>query len=220
MIEAVIFDVDGLLIDSEPLWREAEIEIFREVGVSLSHDLCLQTTGLRIDEVVRYWHQRFPWEGPSLEEVAAKITSRVIQLIRQVGEPREGALHAVHFARSKEVKVALASSSVYALIHTVVEKLGIQGQLDLIHSAEDEEYGKPHPGVYLSTAKKLLVEPTRCLAVEDSLTGVLAAKAARMKCIAVPEEAAKSNPRFVIADKTLSSLRELDDALWQELSSL
>jgi mannitol-1-/sugar-/sorbitol-6-/2-deoxyglucose-6-phosphatase len=80
--------------------------------------------------------------------------------------------------------------------------------------------GKPHPGVYLTTAKKLAVSPQNCLALEDSLNGVLAAKAAQMKCIAIPEPLQYHNPKFAIADVILKSLQELDNELWDQINYL
>ena len=118
-----------------------------------------------------------------------------------------------------QLKVALASSSAYRVIRAVVERLGLADAFDLIYSAEEEEYGKPHPGVYLTTAHRLGVAPTRCLAVEDSLNGVLAAKAARMKCVAIPEAEARHDPRFAIADTVLDSLNGFDAVTWKELES-
>ena len=72
-VKAAIFDMDGLLIDSEPLWQEAEISVFRSVGVPLTRELCRETTGLRLDEVVRYWHERTPWHGEALEDIESQV---------------------------------------------------------------------------------------------------------------------------------------------------
>ena len=70
MIEAVIFDMDGLLIDSEPLWQEAEIEVLNKVGVPLTVEMTKQTMGLRTDEVINYWHRKYPWETPSQQDIS------------------------------------------------------------------------------------------------------------------------------------------------------
>jgi mannitol-1-/sugar-/sorbitol-6-/2-deoxyglucose-6-phosphatase len=217
MPSAVIFDMDGLLIDSEPLWRESEIEIFAGVGLTLSHELCLKTTGIRIDEVVDYWYQRQPWEGPSTAEVVGRIVERVIGMIHEHGEPKEGVEGALRAAEATGARLALASSSPYALIDAVIDKLGLSGAFEVIYSAEEEELGKPHPGVYLSTARQLGTSPLACVAIEDSLNGVIAAKAARMKCIAVPEGPGRGDRRFALADITLASLAELSPGVWEAL---
>jgi sugar-phosphatase len=93
----------------------------------------------------------------------------------------------------------------------------LAGEFAAVHSAEEEPYGKPHPGVYLGAAAKLGADPTRCLAWEDAGAGVLAAKAARMVCVAVPEPLERNQPPFAIADAVLGSLSEVDDDLYDRL---
>ena len=83
--EAVVFDLDGLLIDSEPLWREAEIEVFGSIGVHLSDEMCASTMGLRIDEVVEHWYRLFPWAGPGRREVKRRVVERFVSLVRRKG---------------------------------------------------------------------------------------------------------------------------------------
>lgn len=224
-VKAVIFDLDGLLIDSEPLWQQAEIEVFREVSIELTSELCLQTKGLRIDEVVQYWYQRYPWTSLSQQEIEKRIVTRVIELIETKGKPLPGVESAIAFVRSQNVKIALASSSAMIIIKAALKALDLADVFTVICSAETEAEGKPHPAVYLSTAKKLEVMPNQCLALEDSLNGVLAAKAAGMKCIAVPEQltnitpqqAAKEQKLVNSADIVLNSLTELNQEVWQQL---
>ena len=216
MIEAVIFDMDGLLIDSEPLWQEAEILVFKKVGINLTCELCQRTQGLRIDEVVKYWYQRYPWTNLTKLAVEELIVGKVIELIHLQGESLPGVEQAIAFVQSKNVKIALASSSASIIIQAALKKLGLTDVFAQVYSAESEVLGKPHPGVYLTTAKKLNIAPQSCLAIEDSLNGVLAAKAAQMKCIAIPEAIQQNNPKFAIADLTLTSLEKLDESVWQK----
>lgn len=206
MIEAVIFDMDGLLIDSEPLWQEAEVLTFNKVGVPLTVEMTPQTMGLRTDEVVEYWHKRYPWDTPSQQTVSKQIDETVIELIRQKGVAKEGAQEAVSICEAAGLPVAIASSSPMLLITTVLEKLGVADKVKAVHSAHDETYGKPHPAVYISTAELLGVQPAHCLAFEDSANGVLSAKAAKMKCIAIPEPELRNDKRLGIADMILHSL--------------
>jgi sugar-phosphatase len=218
MIEAVIFDMDGVLIDSEPFWQESEMDAFGRVGLRLTREQCVETTGVRIDEVVAYWRGRHGLEGAADGELEEAIIAGVVERVMTRGEAKEGVGHALDFFRARNVKVALASSSSYRLIRAVTERFGLADKFDCVYSAEEEEYGKPHPGVYLTTARRLGASPTACLAVEDSFNGVLAAKAARMKCVAVPEPAARHDPRFAIADVVLDSLSEIDEEVWRRLS--
>ncbi|MBN2367046.1 MAG: hexitol phosphatase HxpB [Calditrichaeota bacterium] len=217
MIEAVIFDMDGLLIDSEPLWQEAEIKAFRQVNINLSIENCMETTGMRTDEVVDDWYHRRPWKGKSREEITEEIIRRVIVLIREKGHFMPGAKEALSFCEKLDVKMALASSSNYRIIDAVLSKFKLSSQFDVIHSAQEEKFGKPHPGVYISTSNKLGVSPVNCLAIEDSLMGVISAKAARMTCLAVPGTA---DERFVLADVRLNSLEDLNDGVWKQILSI
>ncbi len=214
--DAAIFDLDGLLIDSEPLWRAAEMEVFASVGVTLSEDECHRTTGLRTDQVVAYWLERRPWDAARYPppEVTARINRRVIALIGERGEAKEGVAHALDFMAARKLRLGLASSSAMPVIEAAVRRLGIAERLEVIHSADAERRSKPAPDVYLGAARRLGVEPRRCVALEDSLPGVAAAKAAGMACIRVPEHTGPPST----ADLELRSLARLDDRVWDNLS--
>ena len=205
-IDAVIYDMDGVLIDSEPLWHIAEKNAFAVIGIELTTDMCLETTGLRVDELVGHWYARMPWENYAHGELEQAVIENVVDLVKERGEAKAGVRHSIDYFRGLGKRIALASSSPYKIIEAATEKLGIRDEFETIYSAQDEEYGKPHPGVYITTARKLGVSPVRCLAIEDSLNGVIAAKAARMSCIAIPESELINDARFSIADEILASL--------------
>jgi mannitol-1-/sugar-/sorbitol-6-/2-deoxyglucose-6-phosphatase len=210
VIEAVIFDMDGVLIDSEPFWRRAEIELFGELGVHLTDEECRQTMGLRIDQSVAYWYARRPWLDPDLPALASGIVDRVVDLVEQEGQPLPGVEHAVGVCEKQGLHLAVASSSWVRLIDAVLRRLGIADAFEVVRSAADEPHGKPHPGVFLTTAGQLGVEPARCLVIEDSVNGMVAAVAARMRCVVIPE---RWDPRFVLADAVLDSLHDIETAL-------
>jgi HAD superfamily hydrolase (TIGR01509 family) len=209
---ASIFDMDGLLIDSEVLWHEAEIEILGRLGVPLDPTGCRTTKGMFVGEVTVHWHGRYPWSGPSPDEVAVTIVDRVIELIYAKGALKPGAVHAIDLCAARGWPLAVASSSQYRLIDAALEHFGLRDRFALVHSAQDEDYGKPHPAVFISAALKLGALPHRCLVWEDAPAGVLAAKAARMACIAVPEPGEDTHPGFGLADLVVDSLNEIDDA--------
>ena len=128
----------------------------------------------------------------------------------------KGVRESLHFFQSKGVRLALASSSYMKQIHAVVNTFGLAQYFDVIYSAEYEEHGKPHPGVYITTAQRLEVAPSECLAIEDSLNGIIAAKAARIPCLCVP--LAKTEDRAIcLADYTLPSLLEINDDFWSRV---
>ena len=214
---ALIFDMDGVLIDSEPLWHEAEIATAGEAGLELTPEDCLQTTGLRVDEVVVWWCERHPALVPRREILVASVLDRLADLVTRRGTPKPGVDEVLAFARSRGLRLALASSSPYRVIHAVLDALGLHSAFEVIHSAEEEARGKPDPTVYLTTARKLGIEPERCIAVEDSPNGLLSAKAAGMKCIVVPESALRADPRFALADARVAELGEIGPALWDHL---
>ena len=213
----MVFDLDGLLIDSEPFWRQAEIEVFASVGLDLGEEDVRQTMGLRIDDAVRHWWERSPWEGMTRVEVERATTARVAELIAVSGEPMPGALEAVALCGRLALPVAVCSGSYAVVIAAALHRLGIESAVTVWHSAEWEPLGKPHPGAYLSTATKLGVDPTSCLAVEDSFNGAIAAKAARMRVVAVPEASAAGSPVWGFCDAVLGSLTHFDEALVRSL---
>lgn len=217
-MRALIFDMDGVLIDSEPLWHEAEIDAFEAVGrLRLTAEDCLRTTGLRVEATVDFWCARHPELVPVRAALVASILDRLVELVRRRGCLKPGVEGALGFARGSGLRVAIASSSPYRVIRTVLDAFGLGPVFEVIHSAEEEERGKPDPAVYLTTARKLGLEPGRCVAVEDSPNGLLSAKAAEMKCIAVPESALRDDPRFALADAVVEGLGDLGPELWTRL---
>lgn len=217
-IDAVIFDMDGVLIDSEPFWQEAEIAVFKTVGLNLTHDDCVQTMGLRLDKAVEYWYQYQPWAGESLKTIEKAILNGVIDSVKDHGQIMSGVHDCLNFLSQQNIKLAIASSSDLELIETVVDSLQIRHYFDELVSAQFEPYGKPHPGVYLTTAKKLDVVPSTCLVIEDSMRGILAAKAAEMLCLAVPDPSLRNDPRLSIADWQFTSLSEFNQDFWNTIN--
>ena len=205
-MKAAIFDMDGLLIDSEPLWQEAEINVFRSVGVPLTRELCRETVGVRLDEVVRHWYEKFPWHTESVEVVEARILEEIGRLIVSRGKPMPGVRETIDLLSAAKYELAVASSSPLRLVRTALETFGLIENFSVLHSAEAEGKGKPHPAVYLSAMSRLGVDPSNCIAFEDSAIGVRAAKSAGAWVIAVPESADISSPAFADADVVLSSL--------------
>ncbi len=209
MLEAVIFDMDGVLIDSEPLWKIAEVEAFAKVGLDLSHTDCEETVGLRIDEVVKLWYDKIGWNNKSLEEVRIDIVDIIIREIKEQGIALKGVHESLEMIQSNNIKIGLATSSDQRILDVVLDKLKIAPYFDVVHSAENETHGKPHPAVFLNCAKKLDVAAKNCLVIEDSFNGLIAAKAARMKVIVIPEKSHQIDPRISIADFQLESLTEV-----------
>ena len=209
MIAAVIFDMDGLLIDSEPFWRAAHVAALQPHGVQISEDDVRAMAGRRTDEVVHHWRTTRGLEHIDGKTLEAEVVEQVIASIRAHGAELPGVRHAISLFEAHEVPMAVASSSAPEIIDAVLDHLSLAKHMRLAYSAKYEEFGKPHPAVFITTAQKLGVPPADCLVFEDSLNGVLAAKAAGMRCAAIPEESNRAKPQFAIADRVLSSLEEL-----------
>ena len=204
--DAVIYDMDGVLTDSEPLWKIAMEEVFAGVGCTLTRTDFQKTVGLRIDEVIHYWHSVAPWEIVSPKEVEDRIIQRMIALLEEQATPLLGVIESLQFFKAQGKKIGLATSSYEILIETILSVLKIKHYFDVVHSAERELYGKPHPVVYLSTSEQLGVLPQKCLVVEDSLNGIISAKAARMTVICVPEKSHSPEPKLILADRQFDNL--------------
>ena len=211
--------MDGLLIDSEVLWHEAELEILGGLGVPLAQEGLRTTKGMFVHEVTEHWFARHPWTGPTQADVAVSIVDRVIELIVTKGELKPGALHAVDLCAARGLPLALASSSEYRLIEAALGHFDLRSRFVLVRSAEEEAYGKPHPAVFVTTASLLGVARRACLVWEDAPAGVLAAKAASMTCVAVPEKGEGHHPAFGIADLVVVSLLDVDDTALDALEA-
>lgn len=208
-LKAIIFDMDGVIIESEHLWRRAMIQVFEEYGMPLSEQDCRKTTGLRIGEVIEIWLAHFKQLKSTAKEIEAGILNMLVTLIEQTGTFIEGIPELLTFAREKKLKIGLATSSSEHLMRTVLKKLNIENQIEVAVSAEFMTYGKPHPEVFLTCAQKLNVKPQECLVIEDSLNGVIAAKAAQMRVIAVPDDEHKHKKEFAVADYQISDMHHV-----------
>ena len=206
-IKGVIYDMDGLIINSEPLWKIAEIESFKEIGFDFTAEMCALTTGMRIDEVVNFWWKKLKWHNYSQQEVVNSIEQKMIHLIKSKGNLLPGVLDSLKILNEVQIPIALASSSSMSLINVTVDTLNIRKYFKIIHSAENEIAGKPNPAVFLSTAKMMKLNPYNCLVLEDSKAGMMAGINANMRTIVIPER--NSNPKWAKQSyKILKSLNE------------
>jgi len=211
MLKAVLFDMDGVLVDSEPYWRQSMINGFKTVGLNITENDCRKTTGMRLDEVIAFWKKKQNWENKTNLQLHDEIISDLCKTIEEKGKELEGTTNALHYFKSKNFKIGLASSSNNLLINTVIKKLGITHFFNAIHSAEHLPFGKPHPQVFLNCADSLAVHPQECLVIEDSVNGIIAAKAAKMYTIAIPDAEHRNDKRFIIADCMIQSLSEINE---------
>ena len=205
-LEAVIFDMDGVLVDSEPLWKQAEIACFAEYGVQLTVELCHTMAGMRLDHVIAHWARKYPAlqgkEAPLLEA----IVDQMVFLLEREARPMAGVQSCLKRLKALGLPLAVASSSHLRLIQAVVKGCGFGDFFDALLSAEALSYGKPHPEVFLLASEKLGVSARKCMVVEDSVFGVIAARAAEMKVLAVPAPVDFGRPEFGVAHWQVKSL--------------
>ncbi len=212
MITTVIFDMDGLLLDTENLWGVSMNRVADKHGIGISAERFKETTGLRIYEVTEHWARHYPWQGSTPMAVAEEILDDIIALSKEQGGIMRGVLPLLHLLERKELKIGLATSSPTRMVEALVAHFGIAERFHCITSADVVAVGKPHPAVFLHCAQSLGSEPHECLVLEDSVNGAIAGKAARMKVIAVPNDLHWDDPRFSIADMKLRTLEDLDEA--------
>jgi sugar-phosphatase len=212
-IEAAIYDMDGLLVNSEPIWQEAEKEVFKTVGIILSTEDCLKTTGMPTKAVFDYWYNLSPWTGKTKEELEKMLFEKVFEMVKQTATAMPGVVDTLEFFKNNGIKIGLASASPLELIEIVLDKLEIKGFFDFFHSAMLEKNNKPHPDVYLTVAKTLDCDIKNCLILEDSINGVKGAKASGATVVAVPEDHFYDFKEYEIADFKIKSLLDLKNIL-------
>jgi HAD superfamily hydrolase (TIGR01509 family) len=208
VIDAVVFDMDGLLLDSEQLWDTVREELTRERGGRWHGRAQQDMMGMSSLEWSRYMHDELRVPEPP-EEINAEVARRMEVRYREALPLVPGAVEAVERIAAA-YPLGLASSSNRSLIGLALELMGARDLFRVTVSSEEVERGKPAPDVYLEAARRLEVDPTRAAAVEDSHNGVLSAGAAGMRVIAVPNRRFPPGPiALEAADAVLDSLEEL-----------
>lgn len=183
---AIVFDMDGLLVNSEDAWKIAETALIAARGHTFTPDVRRQIVGLRIDQIAEKFRAVYQLSD-SAETLAEELTARLLELIPSHVTPQPGAVEMLAYVSEQHIPRAIASSSSKVVIDAALRQQGWDSLFPIRCSAEDEQHGKPAPDVYLRAAERLGIAPQACLALEDSLTGAKAAVAAGMACYAVPD---------------------------------
>jgi HAD superfamily hydrolase (TIGR01509 family) len=212
VIDAVVFDMDGVIVDSEQVWDDVRERYTRESGGTYTESATRDMMGMSSLEWSRYMAETLGVPGPP-EEINAAIVALMLERYGESPPLIDGAVSAVRRIAARW-PLAIASSSNPELIEVVLRSAGLQDAFPVSVSSQEVARGKPAPDVYLEAARRLGIEPSRCAAVEDSHNGIRAAKAAGMRVLAVP------NPHFPPdeeamgqADVVLGSVVELTPEL-------
>lgn len=209
MIDAVVFDLDGVLVQSEEIWDGARRELAAEAGVDWPADATDAMMGMSSREWSEYVHDDVGVPA-SPDEINAQVLARVQARYRREVPWIPGAREAVKRMAARW-PLGIATSSNREIIDLVVAAAGWQETVAVTVSSEEVGAGKPAPDVYLEAARRLAVDPSRAAAIEDSTNGLLAAAAAGMRVVAIPNEAHPPAPRgLAVADVVLGSIEELE----------
>ena len=212
MIEAVVFDLDGVLLDSEQVWDEVREQLARERGGRWSESAQRDMMGMSSPEWSRYLHDVVGLTD-SPQEINAEVVRRMLDRYRAHLPLLPGALDAVR-RLAAEWPLGLASSSNRPLIEGFLDAAGVRDVFAATVSSEEVAAGKPAPDVFLEAARRLDVAPSRCAAIEDSANGLRAAKAAGMRVVALPNpHYPPTDDELALADAVVSTLDELDPDL-------
>ena len=208
MIQAIVFDLDGVLLDSEHVWAEARQQLAEERGGRWHDQASRDMMGMSSHEWSRYMHEVIGLPEPP-EEISAEVVGRLDAIYREKLPLFDGAVEAVKGLAARW-PLGLASSSNRELIDLVLELSGLAPCFQVTVSSEEVARGKPAPDVYLDAAHRLGVRPGRCAAVEDSENGIRSAKAAGMRVLAIPNPLyPPAEDALALADDVLDSLEEL-----------
>ena len=208
VIDAVVFDLDGVLLDSEQVWDEAREQLAKERGGRWHPQAQREMMGMSSTEWSRYMHETIGLPEPP-DEINREVVERLAAIYREHLPAIPGSKEAVERLAARW-PLGLASSSNRELIDLALELLGVKHLFTATVSSEEVAHGKPAPDVYLEAARRLGIEPTRTAAIEDSNNGILAAKAAGMRVLAIPNRHFPPDPEALEqADVVLDSLAEL-----------
>lgn len=214
MFKVIIFDLDGLLVDSQPLQYQAYHQVFSNHGFPLTQVDWQEWIDHSYS--VQQWIQKndLPLDGDSLRAEKKNIYD---QLIRDELQLKPGVRELIDELHGK-FRLCIASSSRLESIELIVDKFGLQPKFEQLISDTEIVNGKPHPDIFLKTAEAMQVKPADCLVIEDSIAGLKAAKAANMLCIICPDSFGKLEPvEFKGADKIVNHLGEITSEMIDDL---
>ncbi|MBY7025308.1 MULTISPECIES: HAD family hydrolase [Clostridium] len=208
-MRAFIFDMDGVIIDSEPIHRQVHGEIMNTLGINISKGELALYAGATNEYIFTKLKERYGIKK-SVSELMDYKSKLIINKVKEESlEPINGIRELLNALRKNNIKIAIGSSSPRSLIEAVIDKFNLHSAFDCIVSGEEVERSKPYPDVYIEVSKKLDINPEKCIVVEDSHNGVQAAKSAGMKCIGF-NNVNSGNQDLSKADVRVDTIRKID----------
>ena len=217
--EAVIFDMDGSLVDSMWVWKDIDIEYLGRFGLDIPDDLQQEIEGMSFTETARYFRDRFGLDR-SVEQIRADWNEMAWDKYRSRVMLKPGAREFLDYCRSQGIKLGIATSNSREIVDMVMEARGVAEYFSCITTACEAKKGKPAPDVYLLTAQQLSVDPKNCLVFEDIVFGIQAGKAAGMEVCAVDDaySAYQEAEKRSLADYYIKDFREIQEiaSIWEK----
>ncbi|MBZ9691718.1 HAD family hydrolase [Clostridium sp. M14] len=208
-MRAFIFDMDGVIIDSEPIHRQVHGEIMNTLGINISKGELALYAGATNEYIFTKLKERYGIKKSVSELMDCKSKLIINKVKEESLEPINGIRELLNALRKNNIKTAIGSSSPRSLIEAVIDKFNLHDAFDCIVSGEEVERSKPYPDVYIEVSKKLGINPEKCIVVEDSHNGVQAAKSAGMKCIGF-DNVNSGNQDLSKADVRVDTIRKID----------
>ena len=216
MKKAFIFDMDGVLIDSEPLWQQTELDLLHGYGIPITEQELARTRGMPSVPVLRYASELYQ-KPLDIEKVAQELLDAAISNILKAKPLINGVTETLELLARHDIKIAIASASPRYMLDNIVKICGIADYFSYIASGAELPYSKPHPAVYLQAAKGLGIEPAECVGIEDSKPGMISVKAASMSCIVIPNELDFHENYWALADFKLAKMNEINQQFLAQL---
>ncbi|NMD37337.1 MAG: HAD family phosphatase [Christensenellaceae bacterium] len=192
-IKAVLFDMDGILVDSERVSQEVFIKIAKEYGYNITKDQVLKTLGLTYNDTMSYFKDKISYDYP-YEEIVSNLERKLIEMAYQGTLPiKSNVREVIDELKKKKILIAVSSSNTKLSVNSYLDALKIKESFDVIVTGDDVTNGKPSPEIFNKTAELLNVKNNECLVVEDSFNGLKAAKLAQMTSVMIPDLIPYSN---------------------------